>query len=121
MRQDYPALNVAYQVANRRELIDYDYVDKLTDEEKKFLNNFTSEYYISNFEHDGEQLLEDRKEAYTMNNKRNVDAFAVCKANNKLEYDYSPKGNNKGSGVNKQEDFQLTKITLERIAKKNKK
>lgn len=128
-KQKYPALNSRYQVANRRELIDYDYINKLSPEEKKWLDKFTSEYVITNFK-DTEAPFhneKERKELYKSNNKRNNDAFATKKANNHLSY-----GANVQTGQSKViekldtttaeqvEDHMLTQITIKRYLKNKK-
>lgn len=43
-KDKHPALNPRLNSRVRQELIDYDYVDKLSDEEKKWLNDFSEEY-----------------------------------------------------------------------------
>ena len=88
-RQRYPALNAKYQVANRRELIDMDYLDKLNGEEMEWLNAFISETVVTNFKHRGDTLIDDvekRRELYRENNKRNADVYAVSKATHNLVF-----------------------------------
>jgi hypothetical protein len=131
-KQKYPALNVKYQVGNRRELIDYDYLDKLSPEEKEWLDRFTSEYVITNFAHKNDPLItdkEERKELYKQNNRRNNDIFAISKSNNKLNYGLKTEGDSSNEGNQRKniyaekreqkpddiEDYLLTLITLKRI------
>lgn len=128
-KQKYPALNVKYQVANRRELIDYDYVHKLSEEDKDWLDRFTSEVIITNFNHRGEQLItdvEEKRSLYRDNNKRNVDIFSTNKANGSLMY--SSNGLNKEDPItgnpddfkNEYEDLLIAKMDVNRSLKKNK-
>ena len=48
-----------------REHVDYDYVDKLTDEEAEWLGNFSDNYYSGRFKSDdSKNPIKDRKECY---------------------------------------------------------
>jgi len=88
-RQKFPALNVAYQVANRRELLDMDYIDKLNDKEKEWLDRFLQETVITNFNHGGKNLIKDketRRELYRDNNRRNSDVMSKLKTEGRLLY-----------------------------------
>lgn len=136
-KQKYPALNARYQVGNRKELIDYDYIDKLSPEEKDWLDRFTSEYVVTNFNHRGEQLFtddEDKRALYRENNKRNSDVFSVSKANGLLQYGYrssikTESHESKGISENShlgadenfsdEEDYMLTLLTLKKVIKKD--
>lgn len=40
----------------RHELIDQDYINKLSNDEKDWLNRFNEEYVSANFNHDGERV-----------------------------------------------------------------
>lgn len=44
------SLNPMYIPKQRREYVDYDYVSKLSDEEKEFLGKFTDEFYGAGFD-----------------------------------------------------------------------
>lgn len=92
-RTKHPELNKNLHLKIRQELIDYDYLDKLNEEEKEWLNRFTKEYVSASFEktkkgnpspknlHKGSKL---RKKVYNANNKRNIDAYAISRINNSL-------------------------------------
>ena len=60
-----------------------DYVDKLTDKEKQWLNTFTEEYTNANFNH-GKKVLHktktQKKDCYDRNNARNRDILTREKA-----------------------------------------
>ena len=43
-RTKYPALKPELNLRTRYELIDYDYISLLSEEDKKWLNDFTEEY-----------------------------------------------------------------------------
>lgn len=90
----YPALNKKLNVKVRQELIDYDYLDKLSEEEKKWLNKFTEEYVNASFKktesgnYSSKNLHRkktQRKDCYDRNNKRNADIFSVTKSNDMLK------------------------------------
>jgi hypothetical protein len=98
-RQKYPNLNPQYNLKTRQELIDYDYIDKLNDAEKAFLDKFTAEYTNASFEkedpfkkgkrrklknlHKTKKL---RKKAYDANNARNRDILTRAKAQGTAHY-----------------------------------
>jgi len=44
-REKYPSLKRNLNSKVRQEMLDYDYVDQLSDEEKQYLEDFNSEYY----------------------------------------------------------------------------
>lgn len=133
-KQKYPGLNPKYQVPVRRELFDQDYINKLSDDEKAWLDKFNQETIITNFNHKGKKLITDSKkknELYTENNKRNKDIFANSKAVNRLiytgvgynsmtdktfseEYITSESLINH-SDSNSYEDYMLTMITLKEL------
>lgn len=71
----------------RQEYIDYDYLDKLSDKEKAFLNAFTEEEIGANFNHKGKKLTKSKKkkrEVYGKNNARNRCAYSKSRALNQL-------------------------------------
>ncbi len=47
----YPALDKRKNLPSRQDLIDFDYLSKLTDKELSFLNNFVEETVVTNFAH----------------------------------------------------------------------
>lgn len=84
-RTKYPALKPELNLKTRYELIDYDYVDKLSEEEKAWLNKFTEEYVNASLNtedldknlHNTEEL---KKDCYRRNNARNRDILTKAKA-----------------------------------------
>lgn len=81
----YPGLRPELNLKTRYELIDYDYVHKLSEEEKKWLNKFTEEYVnasldsvnLKNNLHNTDEL---KKDCYRRNNARNRDILTRAKA-----------------------------------------
>jgi len=89
----YPALNKSLNLKIRSELIDFDYVDKLSEEEKAWLNKFSEEYTNASFKKnkDGSFSRKNlhkgslRNDCYNRNNWRNNDVYGVSKANDMLK------------------------------------
>lgn len=86
----YPALDPTVNLKTRYELIsDYDYLDKLSEKEKAWLNKFTKEYVNTEFDlkkkrsnlHKSDKL---RKDCYNRNNARNRCVWTKCKASGKF-------------------------------------
>lgn len=81
----FPALKPHLNLRTRYELIDYDYINKLSDEEKEWLNKFTEEYVNDNL--DREKLRNNlhktkklKKDCDDRNNARNRDILTRVKA-----------------------------------------
>jgi len=80
----HPALKPELNLKSRYELIDYDYIKKLSEEEKDWLNKFTEEYVnasintedLSKNLHNTEEL---KKDCYKRNNARNRDILTKAK------------------------------------------
>ncbi len=88
-RTKYPALKRHLNLKTRYDLVDYDYVESLTEEEKEWLNRFTEEYVHANFKHEGKQLHKTKKmkkTCYDANNSRNRDIFTKSKAAGQLVF-----------------------------------
>lgn len=85
----YKSLDPVYAPRTRKELIDYDYVNQLSDDEKKWLAQFTDEWAGAAVEknsvgnvkpghlHRTNKLA---KDCYDRNNRRNNDVLGVTKA-----------------------------------------
>jgi hypothetical protein len=74
----YPALNPKKNLLNRQKQLDYDYLDKLSPEEKQWLNDFTEEWLHTGFKSKRKKknILKkksDKKDAFDRNNARNRD------------------------------------------------
>ena len=101
-KNKFRALTKSVNLKSRSDLIDYDYIDKLTDKDKKWLNDFTEGWINADFrEEDTKKLFENhehiRKESYRRNNYRNFDIYTKKKTTNRLisldEYKEQMKGN----------------------------
>ena len=87
----YPALDPSLNLKSRTELLDYDYLHKLSDKELEWLNKFTEEYVHANLDterprknlHNTKAM---RKDCYDRNNARNRDVLVRQKAQNKNIY-----------------------------------
>lgn len=84
-RTKYPALKPELNLKSRYELIDYDYIDKLSDSNKAWLNKFTEEYVNAsldseNLENNFHSTTELKKDCYRRNNARNRDILTRAKA-----------------------------------------
>ena len=72
----YPALDPKYNLKSRSELIEADYIERLSDSEKDWLNRFNEEYVNANFKHKGATIQKTKaykKDSYHRNNARNRD------------------------------------------------
>ena len=81
----YPALKPELNLKSRYELIDYDYIDKLSENNKAWLNKFTEEYVNAsldsqNIEKNFHCTDELKKDCYRRNNARNRDILTRAKA-----------------------------------------
>lgn len=89
----HPGLTPRYNSKIRQEQIDYDYIHKLSDAEKDWLNRFSEEYIGANFQHPGDKVQEtdeERRECYNRNNSRNRCVYSIAKAKGAiLNYDYN--------------------------------
>lgn len=85
----YAGLDPLYAPKIRRELLDIDYFDQLTEEEKEWMNKFLEEYVgadldfknLKNNLHNTKKL---KKDCTDRNNSRNRDMFGFAKANNRM-------------------------------------
>lgn len=113
-RTKYPALNPGLNLKTRTDLIDYDYVDKLSPSEKKWLNKFTEEYVGASLDtenpkknlHNTKSL---KKDCYDRNNARNRCILTLQKAQSKIEYTEENKkvlGENPEEILNRELDIQ---------------
>lgn len=89
-KSKYPALDPSLNLKTRTEEIqDIDYIGKLNEKEKIWLNGFLEEWVGANLQHKGKKFHKTKKErklVFDKNNARNRDAFVTTKMLGKLEY-----------------------------------
>ena len=87
--EKYPALNPRLNAKTRFEVLDMDYLKKLSDLDLKFMNQFMGEYVSGAFrknehgdysEDNFHKTPEERRECYTRNNTRNRCGLTVSNA-----------------------------------------
>lgn len=117
-RAKYPGLSHDLNLKTRYEEIDFDYLDKLSPEELKFLNNFVEEEIHADFRHKGKKLNTTKKakrRIYSKNNARNRDIYSRASASHRLDY-FS--GINENIGSNYDLEKLVYKIDLDRKEQK---
>jgi hypothetical protein len=111
-RQSYPELDPRYNLKTRADLIDQDYLHKLSDKELQWLNKFNKEEISASFDTKNpnknfNKSKKARKRCYDSNNARNRDILSKAKASNQLvEFDALIEKSNMGS----YEDFLINKL-----------
>jgi len=119
-KEKYPALKPDLNLKTRYELIDYDYLDKLSPQEMAWLNKFTSEYTNADFRHSKplHSTKKRRKECYAANNSRNRCIFTRNKACGQLDYlENKPNNNNPTIEITK-ENAEWTNAKTKVLLKK---
>lgn len=82
-RSKYPALDPRLNLRTRYdEIADLDYIDKLNDEEKEWMNKFMGEYVNADFRHEKpiHKTQKAKRDCYNRNNARNRDVLTQVKA-----------------------------------------
>ena len=88
----YPGLTKQTTLKIREELVDQDYINKLSESEKKWLSDFNEEWINAKLDHPGKKFHNTKKEKKLindMNNSRNRDIQSRAKVQGKLE-EYKP-------------------------------
>lgn len=88
-RKKFPALIAKYTTKVRREFLDMDYIESLTEAEKEWLNKFTEEYLNASFKNTSKDIHKSKKakrQLYNKNNAVNRDIYGVGKVNKLLNY-----------------------------------
>ena len=85
----YPALNPRLNAKTRFEVLDMDYLKKLSDDDLKYMNQFMAEYVSGAFKKNEKgdynsdnfhKSIEERRECYSRNNTRNRCGLTVSNA-----------------------------------------
>lgn len=119
--QTYPGLDKSKNLKIRQEVMDQDYIDKLTDEEKDWLDRFNREFNGAEFDHGGEVLHKTRKlkrSCEKRNNDRNNCEYGVAKARKRIDELDSPAGEGTGAEVSTTDLGQNEVVMLNMIALK---
>jgi hypothetical protein len=78
----YPALCKYTLRKNVRDYVDFDYLDKLSEAEKRWLHQFVEEYYCGKVKKNNKKTIHNtdkmRKECYNRNNAINRDLYSIC-------------------------------------------
>lgn len=88
-REKYPYLKKEVNLRLRQEKIDYDYIHKLNDEEKAWLDKFTAEWVGATYKNDGTDMhktKEERKLCNLNNNANNRDVISRQRASKTPPY-----------------------------------
>lgn len=134
----YPALEKSKNLKNRQELMDQDYINKLSPKDKDWLNRFNAEYINADFTHDGprvhpikykpqvvkatgeiRQVDVYKQKCEKMNNDRNVDTFTATKSNNMLKGEKEMKPSIEGNRTT--DNNEIENALIEYIDSKNAK
>jgi len=87
-KQKYPDLDPKYNLKTRTDLLDQDYLHKLSDKELEWLNKFNKEEISASFNPNPRKNLNkskaSRKRCYDGNNARNRDILTREKATNQI-------------------------------------
>lgn len=87
-RTEYAGLKPRLNLKTRADLLDFDYIDKLNDKERAWLNAFVEEEVHSKFDHTGKKLNKTKtakRKIYSANNARNRCIFTRAKASHMLD------------------------------------
>ena len=112
-----PNLNHKYMPKNRREYVDFDYLDKLSEEELDLLDSFSAEYYGASVKgkdrlhenkfHNTEEL---KKSVTDANNARNRDLYGIAKASNLVHDDPRPENDTTVNNPDLFEDAMIAEL-----------
>lgn len=110
----WPALNPSLNLKIRKELIaDVDYLDKLSDEEKDWLNAFNEEWINASFKHPLQPLHntpELKSDCYRRNNARNRCQYSMALAGYNLDSINKYENRLKDTSVDEEVDKLIDKV-----------
>jgi hypothetical protein len=110
--EPYPALKKQFNLKTRQDEIEVDYLHKLNDEEKEFLNKFNEEYVNASldrkeFNNNIHNTKQGKQSCDKRNNERRKCSYTRSKASNGLKYIGDLK---KEPGIKNYEDILIDKI-----------
>jgi len=117
----YPALKPDLNLKTRTDLLDYDYIDKLSAKEKEWLNKFTEEYTNARFDKKSKQLMNEKlnpepvKIEKIENAGPNHDINVVIKTKNSYKKQSYDKNNARNRCILTQQKAANTLLYLEKI------
>lgn len=88
----YPGLEKNLFSKIKQEQWDLDYVDQLSEKDKKFMSKFMEEFVGARLNGSGKKLHKTKKltkDCFDRNNSRNRDVYAIARATGRL-YEYDP-------------------------------
>lgn len=124
-KETTPALDKSRNLKSRAELIDYDYIHKLSKEDKIWLNAFTEGWINADFRNPlTDKMFKEDKEkqfCYTMNNARNRCIYTKAKTSGKIVDTIGFEKTKKKNGLQEFNDFNDSSSKSTKNAKKKKK
>lgn len=124
-KEKTPALDRSRNLKSRSDLIDYDYINKLTKEEKIWLNAFTEGWINADFRNPiTDRMFKEDKEkrfCYNMNNARNRCMYTKAKTSGKIVDTVGFEKPSKKNGLQEFNDFNNSSSKSAKNSKKNKK
>lgn len=112
-KKEFPALDSLYMPKVRREYLDMDYLHKLSEKEKAWLNKFVDEELNASFKNDKSDLnkaKKQKKRIFNQNNARNRCLYGVTKINGLLMDESYIKEEKNASNPNTLEDALIEYI-----------
>lgn len=111
----YPALDPVYNPKNRRESIDFDYLDQLSVEELEWLNKFMEEHNGANLDYKNlknnlHNTKELKKDCTDRVNARNRCLYTIAKINGRLTNEDLPESDIEVGPSDLYEEYLIAKI-----------
>lgn len=117
-KDKYPALKPRFNLKIRYdELSDFDYIHKLNDSEKKWLNDFLEAEVNANKK---SPLYQNSKRINAKNNARNRDVYSRAKARHQLVFFSGLSKNSKDAKIDYEEDRIIFGIDSAKLDKNNR-
>ena len=124
-KETTPALDKSRNLKSRVDLIDYDYINKLSKEEKIWLNAFTEGWINADFRNPITDKMfkeiEEKQFCYSMNNARNRCIYTKAKTNGMVVDTVGFEKDRKNNSLKEFNDFYNSSNNSTKNTKKNKK